>query len=257
MRSSVIVLLVLFSFDAFSATACDEEQHIFLGTPRPMPASDAAHDAILCNEGYVVGYSGHYKAPLWVAYRLTESSVTPDSGRSDDFREDTRLVSTARATLPDFKRSGFDRGHMAPRAALDTTPELGSDTFLLSNMTAQAPGFNQGGWRDLEAHILQLAVERDEIFVMTGAVFEGVNRTIGRGNVGVPSHLFKIVWDPEAEEVFSVLIPNEPFDFDEISDFVVDVDEVESWSGIDFLHALPTDEERTLERGEFAVWDVN
>ena len=43
---------------------------------------------------------------------------------------------------------------------MDTTPDLGSDSFLLSNMTAQAPDFNQGGWRDLEAHILQLAIER-------------------------------------------------------------------------------------------------
>jgi endonuclease G len=109
-----------------------------------MPGSDAVTDAILCNQGYVVGYSGHYKAPLWVAYRLTAASVTPDNGRSNDFREDTRLLASARTTLPDFKHSGFDRWHMAPRAAMDTTPELGSDSFLLSNMAAQSPGFNRG-----------------------------------------------------------------------------------------------------------------
>ena len=160
----ITILLVLMSGAAVAGPACDPNQHIVLGTPRAMPASNAVHDVVLCNQGYVVGYSGHYKAPLWVSYRLTETSVTPDSGRSEDFREDTRLLSTARATLPDFKFSEFDKGHMAPRAAMDTTPELGSDSFLLSNMTAQAPDFNQGGWRDLEAHILQLAIERDEIF---------------------------------------------------------------------------------------------
>ena len=92
---------------------------------------------------------------------------------------------------------------------------------------------------------------------MTGAIFKGVNRTIGRSQVGVPSHLFKVVWDPEEEEVFSLLIPNEGFDFDDISEFVVTVNKVESMSGIDFLHELPADEERELEKVEFAVWELN
>ena len=222
-----------------------------------MPRSDATHDMILCNEGYVVGYSFHYKAPLWVAYRLTEASVTPDTGRTNDFREDERIPEQHRATLSDFKRTGFDRGHMAPRAAMDSTRDLGSASFLLSNMTPQVPGFNQRGWRDLEIRVREIAVDRDEIFVYTGSVFEGVNRTIGRGQVAVPSHLFKIVWDPEEREVFSVLIPNERFSFDDIADFVVDVNEVESFSGIDFLHALPNAQETPLENEEFDVWEVD
>ena len=62
--------------------------------------------------------------------------------------------------------------------------------------------------------------DRDEILVYTGAVFEGVNRALGRGRVGVPSHGFKIVWDSELEEIFTWLIPNDDFDFVDIADFV-------------------------------------
>ena len=109
----------------------------------------------------------------------------------------------------------------------------------------------------METRVRELAIDRDEIFVYTGAVFEGANRTLGRGRVGIPSHLFKIVWDPELEEVFAVLIPNESFDFEDIDDFVVDVNDVESWSGIDFLHALPNEQENPLEREEFPVWEVD
>ncbi len=127
----ILLLMTLFVCStAVAGPACDSDQHIFLGVPRPMPNSDATHDMIICNEGYVVGYSNHYKAPLWVAYRLTEASVIPDTGRTNDFREDDRIAQENRATLPDFKRSGFDRGHMAPRAAMDTTRDLGSQSFF-------------------------------------------------------------------------------------------------------------------------------
>ncbi len=253
----VLIFLILVAKSAFAAQACDPDLHIFLGEPRPITGNDATHDLIICNEGYVIGYSFHYKAPLWVAYRLTEASVAPNTGRTNDFREDERIPEEHRATLADYRRSGFDRGHMAPRAAMDATQELGSASFLLSNMTPQVAGFNQGGWRDLETRIREIAIDRDEIFVYTGAVFEGVNRTLGRGKIGIPSHLFKIVWDPETEEVFSVLIPNESFDFDDIGDFIVDVNLVESWSGIDFLHALPNSQEGPLESEGFPIWEVD
>lgn len=256
MRGLLWSIAILLTGPGFASEACDHDANIILGTPKPMPGSDAVHDAVLCNDGYVVGYSAHYKAPLWVAYRLTEESVSPQFERSNDFREDERLLAGSRATLPDFKWSGFDRGHMAPAASMDTTEALERDSYLLSNMTPQDPSFNQGGWRLLEDHVRQLAIDREEIFVYTGAVFEGVNRTIGRGRVGVPSHLFKIVWDPDSEEVFSVLIPNEGFDFDDITDFVVDVNEIESWSGIDFLHELPVDQEREVEKIEFPIWEL-
>ena len=97
----LLVVLILVTNAAFAGPACDPTQHVFLGEPRPMPGSDATHDMIICNEGYVVGYSFHYKAPLWVAYRLTEASVTPDTGRTNDFREDERIPEEHRATLPD------------------------------------------------------------------------------------------------------------------------------------------------------------
>ena len=251
-----LLLVCIYPVSLFAGEACDPAVHVFLGEPVPNRGSDSLADLRLCNEGYVVGYSFHYKSPLWVAYRLTKESVAPNSGRTGDFREDARIPDQHRAKLSDYRRSGYDRGHMAPRAALDGTVELSSDTFLLSNMTPQTPGFNQDGWGDLEAHILKLATEREEIFVYTGAVFEGVNKTLGRNRIGIPSHLFKIVWDPETEEVFSVLIPNEAFEFVEISDFVVDVDEIESWGGLNFLHEFPNASSRELESTEFPVWPV-
>lgn len=47
---------------------------------------------------------------------LTSESVKGDTERSDKFKEDKSIPKHLRATLADYKGSGFDRGHQAPAA---------------------------------------------------------------------------------------------------------------------------------------------
>ena len=74
--------------------------------------------------------------------------VTQSVDRKDNFRED-KAVTTGSATLNDYKKSGYDRGHMAPAADFRWSFDAMNDTFYLSNMCPQTHAFNAGIWSDL------------------------------------------------------------------------------------------------------------
>jgi endonuclease G len=63
-------------------------------------------------------YSGVARTPLWSAEHLTAARVQRARGlprlHSDAFHEELSLPADLRSELADYRRSGFDRGHMAP-----------------------------------------------------------------------------------------------------------------------------------------------
>jgi DNA/RNA endonuclease G (NUC1) len=82
--------------------------------------------------------------------------------------------------------------------------------------------------------------------IITGPVFAVVNgrvsyQVIGKGNVAVPTHLFKIVADAQNAgkvETLAFLLPNTRIGAGDLSDFLVSIDEIERLTGLDFLPAL-------------------
>ena len=82
----------------------------------------------LCFNGFNVGYSGVSKTPLWVAEALTPKRLSQKIPREDNFHEETRLNAAHRATLADYRGSGYDRGHMAPNADMPNKAAQ-SDSF--------------------------------------------------------------------------------------------------------------------------------
>ncbi|PCI68522.1 MAG: DNA/RNA endonuclease G [Gammaproteobacteria bacterium] len=213
-------------------------------------------DQVLCSDGYAVGYSYYYKAPMWVQYRLTKESVAPNNGRGGNpFKEDDRIPEEFRASLWDYKYSGFDRGHMAPRAAMDETPTLRDKSFLLSNMTPQEAKLNQRGWADLEEYVRDIATKHEEIYVVTGALFEGVNRTIGRG-IYIPSHLYKVIYIPSKEQMLAFMIPNEAFDIDDLDKMQVKPALLERHSGLDFFQNIVNSKEKLMEKTKINYCDL-
>ena len=64
--------------------------------------------------------------------------------RSDHFLEDPSEPPIFRARLADYRRSGYDRGHMAAAADQKQSQHAMDSTFLLSNMCPQVgDGFNR------------------------------------------------------------------------------------------------------------------
>ena len=97
---------------------------------------------------YSVCYSQRFKQAEWTIHLLTEKSIRGQQRRTDDFRPDHRAfpVVSHRA----FSGSGFDRGHLVPAADMKLNKKAMSETFYMTNMSPQTPGFNRGIWKSLE-----------------------------------------------------------------------------------------------------------
>ncbi len=156
----------------------------------------------LCYDAFAILHSGESKTPVYVAQRLNRASIA-DTGekRTNRFFPDARLRSAERATLDDYKSSGFDRGHMAPAGDMPTAQAM-AQSFSLANMVPQAPEHNRGVWaKTVESATRQYASRATgDVYVITGPVYVpsiADSPSIGRGQVRVPKYFFKLVYDEQ------------------------------------------------------------
>ena len=163
----------------------------------------------LCFAAFAVLDSGQTRTPLYAAEHLTRLSVADarNVARDDAFHEEPRLPDDVRASLDDYVRSGYDRGHLAP--AGDMPSEVAqAQSFSLANIVPQDRAMNRGLWSDIEESVRRLAVRRGSLYVVTGAIFSGASvRQIGNG-VLVPTQLFKALYDPGSGEAGAYLASN-------------------------------------------------
>ena len=115
--------------------------------------SQQSNGQIVHHANYTLQYNEEHEQASWVAYRLTSHHLqNPSTKRKDNFRSDPK-VKTGSATLSDYKGSGYDRGHLAPAADFKWSSTAMSESFYMSNMSPQVPGFNRGIWKKLESKI--------------------------------------------------------------------------------------------------------
>jgi endonuclease G len=193
-------------------------------------------------------HSPAHKTPLWVAHTLTaEQLEAAAASRPSHFRQDRDLASPTAADR-DYRYSGFHRGHLAPAADFASLDAVRA-TFLLSNAVPQAPFVNTGAWRRLENAVRRAARTAQRVHVFTGALFEGEPKTIGPGQVAVPSHTYKVVLliQGDSAAMFAALVPNQNNLTGSLDQLAVTVDEIEKRTGLDFFSELEDAIENELE----------
>ncbi len=164
----------------------------------------------ICFSGFAVLHSGQSKTPVYVAEHLTPARLADakDEERTNRFYEEARLPSAERATLADYKGSGYDRGHMAPAADMPS-PNAMAQSFSLANMVPQSPENNRGVWaKKVEAATRKYVERGNEVYVITGPLYRGQVKAIGPGQVWVPAALFKLVYDPSKKKAWAYLVEN-------------------------------------------------
>jgi endonuclease G len=169
--------------------------------PSAPPVLNAAPASLreLCFDTFAILHSASSKTPVFVVERLSRNSLqlARQQSRSDRFYAEARLPAAERAELSDYKGSGYSRGHMAPAADM-ASPQAMAQSFSLANMVPQERNHNSGPWAKIEEDTRRYVLHRAqaEVYVFTGPVFASPRQTIGRNQVQVPSHLFKLVYDP-------------------------------------------------------------
>jgi endonuclease G len=204
----------------------------------------------LCRKGYLLSHSSENKTPYWVIEHLTAEKANANAvQRYNKFQPDPDIEKGRHAELSDYKGSGYDRGHMAPSADMKWDEQAMIECFYLSNMVPQVgKGMNQGIWKELEEKVRKWAIARGELFIFTGPVYDGgVKETIGKNKVAVPSHLYKIVYDPKEKEAIAFFMPNEPIKTSEMPLYMVTIRDLEEKTGLDFLSALDKQMQDSIE----------
>lgn len=211
------------------------------------PANRGATLRPVCREGYALLHSSATRTALWVAERIEASEVGGSEPRTNEFLADPALPESERAGVSDYRRSGYDRGHLAPAADFSTSASQMRDSFYLSNIVPQVGEHNRGVWARLEAHVRRLARTHGTVFVITGPVFDAQPPRIGNG-VAVPRALWKVVIDPARERAVGWLIPNRAgIAEDDWDRYRVPVRQIEAEARIDFSPQLPRARQDALE----------
>ena len=224
-----------------SAAEKSEFDKLLLGNP-------GKADVVIDRRGFAVGFSNQHRQPLWVIYKLTAEELQAEPHkRSNRFRHDPLIPQSAYPK--EYTHSGFDRGHLAPAADMAFSKQTMLDSFLMSNMSPQLPGFNRGVWKRLEELVRAIALKEKEIYVVTGAIFPPVSEAkyLPSGSITIPKAFYKVIYDlTPPQKMIGFIIPhrssNQPLQV-----FAVSVDEVEKQTGLDFFSKLQDDLEERLE----------
>lgn len=220
--------------------------HYISGDNVGLPAY-TTEDDIIIHTAYTLKYSEEHEQAEWVAYKLTAERVRGSYKRTNDFRPDPK-VKTGSASLSDYKGSGYDRGHLAPAGDMKWSATAMSESFYMSNMSPQVPGFNRGIWKKLEEQVRTWAKANEEIYIVTGPVLTDNLPLIRRNKVAVPNHYYKVILDYKEPELKGIgfVLPNESSK-KSLQTYAVSIDSVEALTGIDFFPAVPDSSEEVIE----------
>jgi len=234
------LLAALLALAAGAAQAAFEACRDFFPnrTPPVIADSDRLIARDLCYDAFAILHSGLRKTPIFVVERLSPEQIDDagDETRTNRFFADARLRAAERATLADYKGSGYDRGHMAPAGDMPTAQAM-AQSFSLANMVPQAPEHNRGLWAKVVERGTRQYVKRSghTVYVFTGPVFPATPKTIGPGRVWVPSALYKLVYDPQARRAWAHWSDNRD---DAQPTRPLPYEELRQRTGIDFLPGI-------------------
>jgi endonuclease G len=179
--------------------------------PYGQPKSKKQNTSLICRRAYLLEHDNNAKIPKWVSYTLTPERAVGCAVRSDSFAADQSLPAGQRAELKDYAKSGYDTGHIANSSDMlwDITAER--ESFILSNMTPQLPGFNRGIWKKLEDQTRAWASDRkNTLLIYAGPIYSKQDQMIGKNSVIVPHAFFKIIIDTKTRETLVFRFDHEP-----------------------------------------------
>ena len=213
-----------------------------------MPAPlDGVSEQMLRKTGYIVSYNQNTRCPNWVAWQLTAEHTDGSCKRMNNFHEEEG-VPEPRATLQDYRGSGWSRGHMCPAGDNKWSYKAMFDSFSLVNVCPQNSSHNSGLWNSLEMDCRRWARQYGEIYIVCGPLFYNrEHETIGTNKVVVPEAFFKVILclNGKPKAIGFVVKNNEGAK--KKDQYVNTVDQVERITGMDFFPALPDSIEDIVE----------
>ncbi|WP_200761161.1 DNA/RNA non-specific endonuclease [Poriferisphaera corsica] len=224
--------------------------------------------------GFSVYYDGRALGSRWTGIKLTAEMVDRGgeiSRKGWRFKKDSWLekqgyqVSQHKDYNNEKGKRVWDRGHMV---SFDDSRGWGEasarDSFYTSNVWPQLGVLNQRAWLRLEEVCTEYARDYGVVWVLTGPVFEGEGKTIGRAflsgrKVWGPDGFYKVLVRGSKDggiEVLAFYLPQKGSNVSgiDLQRYVVSIDEVEAMTGLDFLHEIEDSLEELIESERGVMW---
>lgn len=217
---------------------------------------DDVNEEIIDYTGFRISFNSAHHQPNYAAWELTVEETKGTEVRNSKFKQDKNVYGCA--TLDDYRRSGYDRGHMAPAGDMKWDSQAMEDSHYLTNICPQDHTINGGRWSTLEKKCRQWAERDSALIIICGPVLSDVmTKAIGRNQVSVPERFFKVILAPYANppRAIGFIMPNHPTD-DGLEAMATTVDNIEAITGFDFFQCLPDDIENEIESSvNYRVWN--
>ena len=214
-----------------------------------------ADEDIVVHVGYTASYNHVTLVPDWVAWELTAAELEGQVECSYSFSRDPD-VRPPKASREDYSHSGWDKGHMAPRADMEWANIAMEESYYFTNICPQDHEMNAGAWQKIERLTRRVACHKERVYVVCGPVFTTHRHgTIGEAKVQVPDAFFKAlaVADGSRMQTVGFLMDNTP-QTSSPRHYAVSVDSVEAVIG---RNLFPRCSEENEQSFDWNFWERN
>jgi len=234
---------------------------------------------------YSVEWDYDINAQRWSCYQLYSSINYHSSYNVSRYYADNDGTLSATCQYPNdadlpvdyrfaedpYKYSGYDHGHICPSADRQRATECNYQTFYITNMQPQTKVFNgsdkntpaeHSPWFRIEDRTRTWAGKFDTLYVCKGGVIGNSTKTIGSGSnkIPVPSYFFVALLGKKGSTYKAIGFWMEHVgsytEKKPLSNYAVNIDQLERLTDFDFFCNLPDETENAVEKSYKASdWD--
>ena len=119
----IVFLVILLQLFCIFAAEPSQYDNLALGIP-------GKYDSLINRPGYALGYIEYHEQAAFVIYKLTaREALTKEAQRTNRFRRDPEIP-TISSTMADYRRSGYNRRHLAPATDMAFSGQTMADSFF-------------------------------------------------------------------------------------------------------------------------------
>lgn len=173
--------------------------------------------------------------------------------KDNQYPDDPQIPAQYKLKSDAFWGSGYDHGHICPSADRLGSTEANVQTFFLSNMQPQVNGFNAGVWENMESQIRTWTKglsKTDTLYICKGGTIDNpAQYTTRSSGLIVPGYFYMAVLEKNSQgyKAMGFWIRHEANDDENLSQYVVNIEDLQRETGIDFFCNLPDEVEDKVE----------
>jgi len=220
------------------------------------------------NDKYGVNFCTEWdtqkKSQRWSCYQMHNGNYGGNVGRYDGYPFDEDLDYKYYFNSDLYYGSGYDHGHICPSADRQYSKEANRQTFFLTNMQPQRNIFNAGIWQKMEQKVrdwVDNGIKRgalDTLYVCKGGTIDRDDQIKGyiQNQMIIPKFFFMALLAKNASgyKALAFWVEHKDTDYETdkqgnypLANFVINIRELETLTGIDFFCNLDDETEDHVE----------